>query len=777
MSSTGWREAVDTAVRDYTQTLSFNGKVGTGYGVKGGDPDVRALQRALNAAGLTDAQGQKLAVDGKYGPRTTAAVRKLQQRYGLKPDGQVTPELLARITKRKTAKAKESEEPVLDVDGAVEAEDRLEGRVMEALGTDTAGGRIFRVRIIKEGTSRNRKRYTESVLRRAAPLYEGAKAYDHHRTAQEMQTSTVAGLVGGYRNVGYEGDGLYGDLHLLPSAVHTAEALDASIGAQEQGLPPLVGISHDVLATFRPDTGARVQEAVAITRVHSADVVADPSAGGIATRALAGGTDTDTEESVVTITTEAVLAALQPASDEQLAAVGLARQATPVTEAVTPERVTESGEPKTSIVSGVLIREKLREANLEHVRESLTARLPERITEADIDREISAFKAILADAERAGLTPTATAQVTKESRDKVVDGLNKAFDGDYSVFRSFKQAYAAFSGRQPQQWGADENRQILRESAGAMYDSSARTTESLTTASWAEVLGDSITRKLIDVYKTPDLRTWRAIVSDIVPVNDFRTQRRVRTGGYGVLPVVPQGAPYQPLTSPGDEEATYALEKKGGTDDLTMEMIANDDLGAITRIPRALGLAAARTLHNFVWDFLSTNPTIYDSVALFHATHANTTAVALSQSGLSSLRQKMRDQTGYGDTSNILSLTPKYLIVPNELEELAFQLTASAVAVPATPAGPSDTPNLHRGMQPIVVDYFTDANDWYTVADPSMCPTIELGFYQGREEPELFTQSDQTVGSMFNSDTLTYKIRHVYKGAVVEYRGMQRGTQ
>jgi len=208
-----------------------------------------------------------------------------------------------------------------------------------------------------------------------------------------------------------------------------------------------------------------------------------------------------------------------------------------------------------------------------------------------------------------------------------------------------------------------------------------------------------------------------------------------------------------------------------------MEMVANDDMGSIRKIPQRLGLAAARTLHNFVWTFLSGNAVIYDTVALFDAGHANTTAVALSQSGLSTLRQKMRDQTGYGDTSNILSLVPKFLIVPNELEELAFQLTSSAVAVPSTPAGPSDTPNLHRNMEPIVVDYFTDANDWFTVADPALCPTIELGFYQGRQEPELFTQSDQNVGSVFNGDKITHKIRHTYKGAVLEYRGMQRGTQ
>jgi peptidoglycan hydrolase-like protein with peptidoglycan-binding domain len=803
-------------------SLSFNGKTGPGYGKPGGDKRVHALQKALNRLGLTDGAGKKLVDDGKLGPKTTAAVKKAQRALGLPADGVVTPKLLAKLVAAKSLKkttpvkkavakkavpvkkaatpmATKPKPTVRTVREAepVETPDRIAGRVLEAKGTDDAGGRIFRVQIIAAGDSKNNRRYPAAVLAKASRLYEGAKAYDHHRSAAELQSSTIAGLVGSYRNVEADEVGLEADLHLLPGAAHTAEALDASLAAQEQGLPPLVGISHDAMTYTRPITvgGRRFQEATSIARVHSADVVADPAAGGKATRVLAGGIDEETdpegvepdgqsnEEDDVPITSETVLAALQTATPEQLAAVGLSKAAAPAEtteETAVEHQTTEATEYlfKESFIGGLMIERKVESAGLPvAVANQLAATLPERITESDVDAQIAALKSVLGVAERSGLRPTATASVTRESQDKVVEGLDKMFAGDYSVFRSFKQAHAAFTGYRPRSWGEDENRVVLRESMGDSYDSSTRSTESLTTTSWAEVLGDSVTRKMVSDYQQPSLQSWRQIVSDIVPVNDFRTQRRTRIGGYGVLPVVAQGAPYQPLTSPTDEEATYALEKKGGTDDLTLEMVANDDVGSIRKIPSRLGLAAARTLHNFVWDFLSTNPTIYDGSALFVAGHANTTAVALSQSNLSSLRQKMRDQTGYGDTSNILSLVPKFLIVPNELEELAFQICTSAVAIPATPAGPTDTPNLHQGTTPIVVDYFTDANDWYVSADPAMCPTIEIGFYQGRQEPELFTQSDTSVGSAFNSDTITYKIRHIYKGAVIEYRGLQRGTQ
>lgn len=83
-----------------TRPLAYDRKTGrgTGYGIRGGDPHTRDLQEVLNRLGFTDSRDRRLAVDGRYGPRTTAAVRKLQRRLGLRADGVVTPELLKLVT-------------------------------------------------------------------------------------------------------------------------------------------------------------------------------------------------------------------------------------------------------------------------------------------------------------------------------------------------------------------------------------------------------------------------------------------------------------------------------------------------------------------------------------------------------------------------------------------------------------------------------------------------------------------------------------------------------
>ena len=71
---------------------------GTGYGTAGGDSRVTRLQAALNEHGHTDNARAPLKVDGKFGPKTRAAVKKAQRTAGLAPNGKVTPQLLAELT-------------------------------------------------------------------------------------------------------------------------------------------------------------------------------------------------------------------------------------------------------------------------------------------------------------------------------------------------------------------------------------------------------------------------------------------------------------------------------------------------------------------------------------------------------------------------------------------------------------------------------------------------------------------------------------------------------
>jgi hypothetical protein len=271
-------------------------------------------------------------------------------------------------------------------------------------------------------------------------------------------------------------------------------------------------------------------------------------------------------------------------------------------------------------------------------------------------------------------------------------------------------------------------------------------------------------------------------------VQSFQTRHWTRTGGYGDLPTVAEQGTYSQATSPADEEIAYAIAKRGFLEDLTFEMLQDPTAaGKIRTIPVKMGRSAKRTLYKFVFNtLLADNPTMdYDSVVLYHTSHTNTdTSAGLSVGTLSTGRQKMRDQTAYGESNEVLGELnlPKFLLVPNELESLAHRICSTdhpQLQMTVTSNQNTDQsydPNMFRGqLTPIVVDVWTDANDWMLVADPRSVNTIVMGFLNGREEPEMFVQDNPTVGSVFTADKITYKIRSIFGGDVAEHRSFYRG--
>jgi hypothetical protein len=437
-----------------------------------------------------------------------------------------------------------------------------------------------------------------------------------------------------------------------------------------------------------------------------------------------------------------------------------------------------------------VLRERLAESRLpEPLRAAIAADFSGRLFEAaELDARIDRDREIAARLAQVRPTGLGRIEVTTDQRDK----FQQAMDGFFGLvrgatpqqdqvqlwlrtpmhFRSLREAFEQITGRR-----VTDPREILAEAVQyAPRELPDGLRESVTTSTFAEILGDSIRRRMIAQYLMPDLQSFMLLVSEVSGLSDFRTNRRVRLGGYGDLPTVSEGGTYQPLTSPGDEEATYAPAKRGGLEDLTMETIMNDDMQVVRQIPVRLGEAAVRTLRHAIFNtVLRDNPTIYDGVALFHASHGNLGSTALSAAELSVVRRAMRDQMPYGVTTQPLGASnlPRRLFVPAELEEIAFKLSNSAPYVLASNEN-ATTPNIHRGIEYTVVDEWTDANDWVAAADPANTPIIELGFLNGREEPELFVQDAPTVGSVFTADKITYKIRHIWGYAVLDYRGLYK---
>lgn len=339
--------------------------------------------------------------------------------------------------------------------------------------------------------------------------------------------------------------------------------------------------------------------------------------------------------------------------------------------------------------------------------------------------------------------------------------LDAFFKGDQAAL-SIRECYIALTGDRDVTGRLEQcDPARLRESFGEEF------IEALSTASWAVAMGSAVERRVhAATAEMVELQAWRKVVK-VVPVKTFHAQQGARIGGYGDLPGVDEGSPYLPLTSPSEEATSYTLTKRGGVETITLEMIANDDVSAVKRVPTEMALAAATTLFEFVLDFIRTNPPIYDSVALFHASHGNLGASALDTTSFFTASMAIAKQTRFGSGKRI-GFGRKTLLVPLELQQTAYTSFMQ---------GQTDAA-IASGMVPevMVVPYWTEANDWAVVNDPAYCPTIEVGFLGGRELPEVIVHDQPNTDSFFGNDKITYKIRHVYGGVPLDYRGMYKSV-
>lgn len=760
-----------------------------------------AVHRAFSAAFPSDEDGPYNYVEEVYDDSVLARIGKgtFSIPYTYDAENDDTP---VEFGDRKKVRVAIVAEPV------EEAKDpeQINAVITPAIGILEAAvdeeGWVWRVTLVRPGISHNSRRYTPEVLAEAIPLYEGARSFDGHRDQGEKKRSAIGTLAGWHDNVRQEQDGR------LTADFHISEARDdirqQFLTAWRNERPNYIGFSHDIAAFAEATTvaGRPIKDVRKIVAVQSVDVVADPSAGGQIERLVASRHEEDPMElseflrrlraGELTEADRATAYETHPEWEQIAEAIDEERAAAEaIQEAGGDPAADDDTDPEPAAMSPTLRRLVIREATqgmpdgaVENLNEALEGAATEEQILSIVETTRSIWDAALAARPSALPGQGNGVGVVEEDREKRQHALDAMIAGEREIegvpaFRSIKEAYHAFTGRQPFGMGdEDYNRWILAESVGGVpYAGAQHLTESIESGTWAEAFGDSIRRRLVREYQLDELNTWRMIVSDIGNLTDFRTNRRVRIGGYDVLPTVGEGAPYQPLTSPLDEEATYAPTKKGGTEDWTLEAIANDDLTTLRRIPRKLGRAAALTLYRAIWNTtIASNATIYDAVALFHdGSHSNdNTGTALGEAGIGTLRRRMVRQTQQGETSGFIGLTPRYLATPPELYVTAYKLTQSAQAVVGSDES-ATTPNVWQGLIPIEVPTFTDADDWFLIADPATVETIEVGFYQGRQDPELFVQDQPNVGAVFTADKFTWKIRHIWGLTVVDFRGFQRG--
>nr|DAT85599.1 MAG TPA: major capsid protein [Caudoviricetes sp.] len=245
---------------------------------------------------------------------------------------------------------------------------------------------------------------------------------------------------------------------------------------------------------------------------------------------------------------------------------------------------------------------------------------------------------------------------------------------------------------------------------------------------------------------------------------DFKEAARVALSEAGNLELVPEGGQFQ-QDFLGEASARTKVATYGKLFSLTRQAIINDDLGLFSKIATKYGSAAKRLVNKMVYAQLTGNVKMQDNIALFDTKHGNVagTGEALSVKAIAKAITAMRRQKGItGDAT--LNITPKYLVVPPELEMTAYQIVNSTAAVDGVNSGVA---NPYKGRFVVVADAeLTDPDAWYLVADASQHDTIEVTYLNGVETPRLETRQG------FDVDGIEYKVAFDCGVSALDFRGV-----
>ena len=639
------------------------------------------------------------------------------------------------------------------------------GSAIEAINDDQS--RRIAVTIISTGHSTNRLYYGADVLRRSIRLWEGANAFLDHPNAIDMTRSggrSVRDLIGNYSDARFDGNGIVATLHILEGTQpgDTARDLISTVlEARANNNPePKVGISADMIVRKTPgrDGAFTVEE---IMRVNSADIVVNPSAGGSFDRALEAD-DVATLDPPRTDTPPAdpAPAGGTPVQQADPPASRPAAPSTDPTDTIDPLRTALAGE----VLASRLARCRLPQDGQDIIRRQFHGRA---FHPNDLDQSIEQMTKLLAAQvepyviKGAGATP-AQVSVGRGTTERVHLAMDRLFglpipDDATNIprFRGLKDAYLQLTGDFDFIGRENPNHYIVREA------------NEVTTTVIADALSNVMNKMLVMDYQGQP-KWWQSIVNT-ANIRDVKEQTRVAMNDFGSLSTVAEYGPYTNLAW-GDRAEKYTPTKKGNTVAVTLEAIINDDLSSVSKIPRKLAIAAAVTINEHLAGLFTTGgglgPNLADGYTVFKASRNNTGTAALSSAALQAATIAMQKQTN--TAGKRIGIRPSFLLVPPDLSFMAQVILQSSLQ----PGTQNNDVNVLQGiMTPITVPNWTDVNNWYVTASPLVIESIEVGFLNGREEPELLVQDQQANGQVFTNDAITWKIRWFYGYSWLDYRG------
>lgn len=292
-----------------------------------------------------------------------------------------------------------------------------------------------------------------------------------------------------------------------------------------------------------------------------------------------------------------------------------------------------------------------------------------------------------------------------------------------------------------------------------------------TTGDFPGLLGGVGARRLRAAYDLAPttFQLWARRASNLP---DFRITNVLAVGGAPELKKLNEAGEYTYGTI-SEDATSYRAFSYGRAIAMTRQMFVNDDLSAFDRLLQRFGESARRLENRLVYDQITSNPTMQDGTALFHASHGNLLAATstLTLENMGKVRGAMRKQKDL-DGKTQLNLAPAYLIVPSDLEQSAYQFTSSNYA----PATMTDVNEFRAGgrtaVEPIVEPLLDEvsAAAWFMAARSGQIDTVEYAYVDGSEGVRTETFASEDIDGVKVRATLDFAAK------VIDWRGLGKAN-
>ena len=260
------------------------------------------------------------------------------------------------------------------------------------------------------------------------------------------------------------------------------------------------------------------------------------------------------------------------------------------------------------------------------------------------------------------------------------------------------------------------------------------------------ILSNLANKFLLDGFNSVE-KTWRN-VSVVGPVTDFKAVTRFRLIGKDQYEKIAPGGELKQGTL-GEIRYQNQADTYGLMLGIDRRDLINDDLGAITTVPRKLGRGAGLKINDVFWATFLGNATFFSAANKNLLAGADT---ALTIDGLTKAETTFNEQVD--PDGKPLGTMPAILLVPPALSAIGSQLFKSMELRDTSPGGKYPVSNPHQGKFRVEVSRYlsnpqyagNSPKAWYLLADPADLPAIEVVFLNGQEAPIIETaQADFNV--------------------------------